>query len=138
MAESKAHMDFVRRIVSYSGSNISMCDPALIQAELPEFYARTPRVIGGYFPDVYHKGTNCILIGEAKTDNDIENPHTEAQLNCYIEEVRCYNVERHIVLCSSIFSYALLKNMIVRKNRREALDDITFHVLDVHAKSAVI
>ena len=138
MAESKAHMDFVRKIVSYMETSISVCDKAFIQAELPEFYSRTPRVIGGYYPDVYHKNTRSIIIGEAKTDNDIENPHTEAQLNCYIEEARCYDVERHIVLCSSVFSFALLKNMILRKKRRENLDDITFHILDVYAKQAIV
>lgn len=138
MAESKAHMDFVRKIVSYIGTSIPACDKALIQAELPEFYSRTPRVIGGYYPDVYHKNSRSIIIGEAKTDNDIETTHTEEQINCYIEEVRCYDIERHIVLCSSVFSFAMLKNMILRKKRHMNLDDITFHILDVYAKQAIV
>ena len=138
MAESKAHMDFVRKIVSYIETSIPACDKALIQAELPEFYSRTPRVIGGYYPDVYHKNSRSIIIGEAKTDNDIETTHTEKQINCYIEEARCYDVERHIVLCSSVFSFAMLKNMILRKKRHKNLDDITFHILDVYAKQAIV
>lgn len=138
MPESKAHMDFVRRMVEYASTQISMCEKVMIQADLPEYDGRTPKLIGGYYPDLYHKNSHCIIIGEAKTDNDIENSHTESQLECYIEEVRCYDLPRHIIICSSVLSFALIKNLILRKKRSEKLDDITFHILDVYSKVAVI
>ena len=138
MAESKAHMDFVRRIVAYSTENIPMCDKAMILTDLPESIEKTPRVIGGYHPDMYHKNCHCIIIGEAKTDNDIENQHTYSQLDSYIEEVRCYNIPRHIVMCCSMISFARMKNMILRKKINEKLDDITFHIIDVYSKIAVL
>ena len=138
MAESKAHMDFVRRMVAYVKSEIPGCDEIMINADLPEYYGRTPQVIGGFYPDLYHSNSKCIVIGEAKTDNDLENEHTRNQIECYIEEVRCFHKERHIVLCTSILSYALLKNWVIRKKREEELDDITFHVLDSYKKSSKI
>ena len=81
---------------------------------------------------------DIIIIGEAKTIHDIENDHTEKQLKSYIDEVRCYKGDRHIVVCSNTSTFALIKNMIVRKKIKEHLDDITFHVLDNLSKVAVV
>ena len=72
------------------------------------------------------------------TIHDIENDHTEKQLKSYIDEVRCYKGDRHIVVCSNTSTFALIKNMIVRKKIKEHLDDITFHVLDNLSKVAVV
>ena len=77
-------------------------------------------------------------LGEAKTIHDIDNDHTERQICSYIDEVRCYKGDRHIVMCSNITAFALIKNMIVRKKVRENLDDITFHILDNLSKVAVV
>lgn len=138
MAESLAHMTYVRKIVSYVESNFAFCQDNVIQADLAE-YGRTPQVVGGYYPDVYVRTPNIMIIGEAKTDKDIENPHTEAQLNCYIDEVRtALFQEKHIILASSLYSFIMLKNLIARRKKKENLTDIKFHILDNYTKVAVI
>lgn len=138
MAESLAHVTYVRKIVSYIENHFAPSNRLVVQADLAE-YGRTPQIIGGYYPDVYVRTPNLIIIGEAKTDKDIENPHTEAQLMCYIDEVRTATFqEKHIVLSSSLYSFAMLKNMVVRRKKNDNLSDITFHILDNYTKVAVI
>lgn len=139
MAESLAHIIYVRKIISYLPKVIPSLQEGMIQADLADFSKRTPQVIGGYFPDVYYRTPSFFLIGEAKTDNDIDNHHTDKQINSYIEELRSGSqLERHIVLSSSVYSFAMLKNMVVRKKERERLSDITFHIIDNITRIAVI
>ena len=139
MAESALHMNYVRRIVSYLATlGDSLCQIAMVYADLPEYGTRIPKVIDGFFPDVYYNGSSAIIIGEAKSPNDVDNRHTESQIESYIEEVRSYNKSRHIVICVSVFDFAHVKNALVRRKNREGLQDITFHILDNISKVTVI
>lgn len=139
MAESLAHIIYVKKIISYLPKIIPSYQEDMIQADLADYGKRTPQVIGGYYPDVYYRTTSFFLIGEAKTDNDIDNRHTNQQINSYIEELRTGSaLEKHIVLSSSVYSFAMLKNMIVRKKEREQIKDITFHIIDNITRIAVI
>lgn len=138
MAESFNHINYVRKIVEYvkdiPADFISHC----LVADLPDFPTRPTATLDGYIPDVLYKDTNTIIIGEAKTIRDVENDHTERQINSYIEEVRCHKGTRHIVICSTALSFSHIKNMIVRKKMRENISDINFHILDNICKVAVI
>lgn len=138
MAESLLHMEYVERIVSYVKTIPSNFVPPMLQVDLPQYIQRTPKIMNGYYPDVFYYDRSCIVIGEAKTSKDVDNQHTLLQLNSYIEEVRAYSCERHIVLCSCTLAFRQLKNMIVRKKWKEELNDITFHILDNHLLFAVL
>lgn len=138
MSESLNHMNYVRGIVEYISTwPDCICD--MIEADLPEFEGgRTTQVIGGFFPDVYYYDFNTIIIGEAKTDNDIENQHTYNQFDAYIEHVGIFPVKKHIIFSCSFYSFSALKNLVIRKKRRESLDNITFHILGHLHKPAII
>lgn len=138
MAESLAHVSYVRRMVSYVETIVPDFAQSLLYADIPDFPTRTPQVVGGYYPDLFYKSLNVLIIGEAKTDNDIDNEHTLAQLDSYIEETRTFLGQKHIILCSSILSFSMIKNMVIRKKRRESLSDVVFHVLDNYQNVAVI
>ena len=84
MSQSDAHRDLVQSIVEklaqrYPGINLKVDLQQVPGDELPP-------LIDGYRPDVYvrqdQKG--LLVIAEAKTDNDIDNPHTRAQLTSFI------------------------------------------------------
>lgn len=139
MPESQYHINYVKKIVSYVESTFSADEVAFLLSDSTDCPERCPKVIGGFVPDVYVKTARCAIIGEAKTDNDIENDHTAAQINSYIEELRSHTeCSKHIILCSSMLLFATLKNMIIRKKRKEPLDDITFHILDNYKNIATI
>jgi hypothetical protein len=120
-------------------SSVPECQQGMIYADLSEYGKRTPQVIGGYYPDVYYRTPSYFLIGEAKTDGDIDNFHTNAQIDCYIQELRLGpQKEKHLVISSSIYSFAMLKNMIALKKRCEDLNDIKFHIIDNFGQVAVL
>ena len=138
MAESHNHMNYVRKIVEYVKDIPTDFISRYLLVDLPDFPERPTPTLDGYIPDVLYKDTNIIIIGEAKTIRDVENDHTERQINSYIEEVRCHKGTRHIVICSNALSFSHIKNMIVRKKNRENISDISFQILDNIYKVAVI
>jgi hypothetical protein len=129
MAESQLHMDLVRQIALYVKEFTPNFSASLIDAELPE-YGRTPQVINGFYPDLRYRDKDIIIIGEAKTKYDIDNEHTQAQLNAYIDEILTYNLQRHIIYCVPFISYAKMKNVLRLVKKQRKLTDLTFHVLD--------
>jgi len=129
MAESLLHMDLVRTIVNYIATITPSFSAQLLDADLPE-YGRTPRVIHGYYPDVRYMDREVMVIGEAKTQYDIDNEHTESQLEAYIEEINTYQYQKHIVYCVPFLSFIKVKNKIKRLKQHKSLTEIHFHIID--------
>jgi len=139
MPESATHMNYVRKIVSYMTTAIESCQEGMIMADLAEYGKRPPKVIGGVFPDVYYRTPDTFVIGEAKTDDDIERSHTDEQLNNYIKELRTADGhKKHLILATSVYSFAMWKNKIVRLKRNGEYDDIKIHIIDNLSKKAVL
>ena len=136
--ESLTHMAFVKKIADYVSTIPQDFTRNLLCVELPGEYNRCPQIIGGSIPDVFYNDSNYIILGEAKTDNDIDQEHTQRQLNDYINEARTYNADRNIVLCTSIMGFSRMKNIIVIKKMKEQLDDIKFHVIDCFNKVQIL
>lgn len=136
--ESLTHMTFVKKIADYASTIPGDFTRNLLCVELPGEYNRCPQIIGGSIPDVFYNDSNYIILGEAKTDNDIDQEHTQRQLNDYINEARTYDADRNIVLCTSIMGFSRMKNIIVIKKMKEQLDDIKFHVIDCFNKVQIL
>jgi hypothetical protein len=136
--ESLTHMTFVKKIVDYVSAIPEDFTRNLLCVELPGECNRCQQIIGGSIPDVFYNDSNYIILGEAKTDNDIDQEHTHRQLNDYINEVRTYDADRNIVLCTSIMGFSRMKNIIVTKKMKEQLDDIKFHVIDCFNKVQIL
>lgn len=136
--ESLTHMSFVKRIADYVSTIPCDFTRNLLCVELPGEYNRCPQIIGRSIPDVYYNDSAYIILGEAKTDNDIDQEHTQRQLDDYINEVRTYDADRNIVLCTSIIGFSRMKNIIVTRKMREKLDDINFHVIDCFNKVQIL
>ena len=136
--ESSTHMAFVKKIADYVSTIPEDFTRNLLCVELPGEFNRCPQIIGRSIPDVFYNDSNYIIIGEAKTDNDIDQEHTQRQLNDYISEVRTYDADRNIILCTSILGFSRMKNIIVTKKTKEQLSDIKFHVIDCFNKVQIL
>lgn len=136
--ESLTHMAFVKKIADYVSTIPEDFTRNLLCVELPGEYNRCPQIVGRSIPDVFYNDSNYIILGEAKTDNDIDQEHTQRQLNDYINEARTYDADRNIVLCTSIIGFSRMKNIIVTKKTKEQLDDIKFHIIDCYNKVQIL
>lgn len=136
--ESLTHMSFVKKIADYVSTIPEEFTRNYMCVELPGEYNRCSQIIGGSIPDVFYNDSNYIILGEAKTDHDIDQEHTQRQLNDYINEARTYDADRNIVLCTSVIGFSRMKNIIVSKKMKEQLDDIKFHIIDCYNKVQII
>lgn len=128
MGESIMHMNLVRNIVEYISAMPSVMSE-LIESDLPEYSSRTTQALNKYYPDVYYRDNSSIIIGEAKTDNDINNKHTMSQLEAYIAHLSIFNLRRHLILSGSFFAFPELKNLILRKKLKGNIVNIDFHII---------
>ena len=95
MSESPQHLILVKKIRDAIRDRNDVV-PSLVIAEDHEENTITFQTDEGYRPDVYYYDNNLLLLGEAKTSNDLFNGHSNAQFDSYL----CY-LDR----VSELFSY---------------------------------
>ena len=66
-----------------------------------------PFLVGGHRPDIYatdfSPGANPnFIIAEAKTDRDLDNPHTESQINSFIDYLELREQSQFILLTTGV------------------------------------
>jgi hypothetical protein len=92
MPESTQHVALVRRLVSYVNSTFSECQSLSVICDLPiPIGGERPPRIQGFTPDLYAvdvPATKTIL-GEAKTQKDLETEHTRHQLTAFLYYLSC-------------------------------------------------
>lgn len=135
--ESEAHKQFVQNAVQYIKRTFGL-EENQMSIDLGEPGKTPPTVIDGFRADIYVHTPKYIIIGEAKTDNDINNRHTVAQLASYIKEVKTFSQERHIIMSCSWSSYATMRNFLRNFRKPYDLSDITFHTVDPMRKGEVL
>lgn len=135
--ESEAHKQFVRNAVDYIKRTFGV-EENQMSIDLGEPGKTPPTVIDGFRADIYVHTPKYIIIGEAKTDNDIVKKHTAAQLAAYIQEAKTFTQERHIVMSSSWAAYATMRNFLRNFRKQFDLSDITFHTVDPMRKGEIL
>ncbi len=88
MAESLQHLQLVRAILDYIGREHREIGYLAVLHDLPGVLRgdKPPR-IAGFVPDVYavNVPSTMTIIGEAKTQRDLETEHSRAQVRAFIE-----------------------------------------------------
>ncbi len=135
--ESQAHREYVLNAINYIKREFEV-DDSQINADLGDSSKLPPSVVDGFRADVYVNTPKYIIIGEAKTDNDINNNHTLAQFASYVKEVKSFDKERHIVMSSSMAGYPTIRNFIRRFRKINDVPNITFHTVDPYKKGEVL
>lgn len=97
MSESRVHIELVSEAVNYVKTIIDPDLHAMIQYDSADSF-RPTKVIGNYIPDVYFWHANRLIIGEAKTMNDFDRPHSRDQYTAYIKECENFFGESTLVI----------------------------------------
>lgn len=137
MAESAAHMEYVRNIVNYMEIKFQCSTNGILLTDLPETAERPDPVINGFIPDVLYMSKDYYIIGEAKTVNDVDNWHTKEQVRSYIEQLKTSHREKHLFLCTTWTSSRTFKNLIIRLRKEISTTDIIVHLMDENGISII-
>ncbi len=87
LAESSKHTTLVQTIISYIGREHSQIAALGIVNDLSSpLHAEKPNRIDGFVPDVYafDAPLTTVIIGEAKTQDDLETEHSRKQITAYL------------------------------------------------------
>ena len=87
MSESAAHADLVRAVIRYAEHEFGgLAGIAVREDAVNPVRGEKPPRIEGYVPDVFVTDvpTTVTLIGEAKTQHDIETNHSHRQISAFL------------------------------------------------------
>ncbi len=94
--ESIVHHNLVKKkIYEYvSSQSVIKKKKSVIESDIFEVEGNVTRMQEGYVPDLYYKYNDLIIIGEAKTENDLERVHSINQFESYINHLENYSKNR--------------------------------------------
>ncbi|MDP1664243.1 MAG: hypothetical protein Q8L79_03875 [Methylobacter sp.] len=91
MSESDHHRRLVQALAREISADAIWCNPPIVYCDIQNGIALdVPPIIGNNRPDVFARdlATAALIIGEAKTANDIDNQHTFDQLASFFDYLR--------------------------------------------------
>ena len=118
MSESSTHKNLVEVIYEYVKENVNPNEQCLICADMAET-VRPSKVIGNYIPDVLFWHDDILVIGEAKTRNDILRPHSQAQYKAYFDEFKGFYGKSCFVIGVPWDMVVTVKNYFKRMKLKE-------------------
>ena len=124
MSESTTHARLVEVLASYAKTEFEASGNfALYVDKVSTDRQESPPYIGGYVPDVLVRDVpqTRIMIGEAKTRNDLEAVRSRKQMRAFLEYLR-HIPDSTFVLCVPMVSKATARNLLreIRKAMPES------------------
>jgi hypothetical protein len=129
MGVSDTHINLVKAMASWVKQNCHPNEYALMLLDLPETIRRdNPPLIGGYIPDLYIKSVRMI-IGEAKTSQDIETKHSREQYTQYLKHLKQYR-DSLFIMAVPWYCVPLTKSLILRVQKNINAVNVKMVILD--------
>ena len=110
MAESSTHMQYVSILFEFVKHIVPQNNSSLILIDTPNSLEVPNSVIDGFRPDLSYKMGHFLIIGEAKTDDDVERRHSLNQYYSYLKEAEEFDGDSIVVFCVSWKMFSTLKN----------------------------
>lgn len=133
MAESTQHIILVQKMYEWVCNNILNCDSGCVLVDLPEVCrdAKPPKVVNEFKPDLYaHEiGRDILIIGEAKTYDDLETRHSLFQYESYVMTCKLHSGKAYIIMAVPWQLEARAKNIIRRIIKKHNAENIELVVL---------
>jgi hypothetical protein len=86
MSESAQHLQLVNLLISKVKKMVPKDHWCIICSDSFGAVCLPPQTEEGYRPDVYYYFEELLIIGEAKTSDDVERIHSRAQYEAYIKK----------------------------------------------------
>jgi hypothetical protein len=118
MSESRMHMDFVNMVFNYVCTLVPECSRSFIEIDSPDSQKKPDRTIDNFVPDVLFDAGSSLIIGEAKTPDDVDRDHSVSQYKSYLNACKMNSGFSCLVLGVSWDTFIAAKNLI-RKLKKE-------------------
>lgn len=118
MSESVQHRQLVHLIINKVNAIVGSDNRRFICSDSVDGFALSPLMIEGYRPDVFYQYSDLLIIGEAKTSNDIERLHSKQQYESYIRKCSLFYGQAMFMLAVPWMDHAAAYNIVEKIHRR--------------------
>lgn len=129
MSESLQHQQLVKLIFKETLSIVGQDNMALIASDAVGGLALPPLTYEGFRPDVYYCYNDVLIIGEAKTSDDVERLHSRAQYESYINKCSLFPGKAIFIIAVPWMEHATVNN-IVKKIAKQYPGTYTIKIVD--------
>lgn len=129
MSESAQHRQLVNLIIADVINEIGSSHSALIATDAVDGFSLPPLTSEGFRPDVYYLYNDRMIIGEAKTSEDIDRLHSRSQYESYIKKCSLFQGNATFILATPWMDHATAHN-IIRKIRKQYPGNYSVKILD--------
>lgn len=114
MSESAQHLQLVNLIIDEVISMVGDANRCFIMSDAADGFALSPRMEEGYRPDVYYQYQNSLIIGEAKTSDDVASMHSKMQYESYLK--KCSLFKGNAVFLVAVHGRSMQLSTILLEN----------------------
>ena len=112
MPESIQHQQLVQVLKIEVQAIVPPTCWSLIQIDTPDSLNLPPQTNEGYRPDVYYQFEKLLVIGDAKTENDVETRHSRAQYESFLNECAGFHGQAFMIMIVPLLDQALANNIL--------------------------
>ncbi len=98
MSESSTHQKLVELIIEYVGNKVGQDYVCFIESDMSDGRPLPELTDEGFRPDVYYEYNGNLIIGEAKTSNDVSREHSLMQYASYLRKCALYSGNAEYVM----------------------------------------
>lgn len=129
MSESAQHLQLVNLIIDEVVSMVGETNRCFIMSDAADGYALSPLMEEGYRPDVYYYFQNILIIGEAKTSDDVARMHSRLQYESYLQKCSHFSGKAVFIAAVPWTEHAAIHN-ILRKLRQKYPGTYEVQIID--------
>lgn len=118
MSESAQHLQLVNLIIDEVVGIVGETNRCFIMSDAADGYALSPLMEDGYRPDVYYQYQNRLIIGEAKTSNDVARIHSKLQYESYLKECSIFGGNAVFVAAVPWTEHATIHNILKKLQQK--------------------
>ena len=117
MSESSKHRKLVELIIQYVGEKVGDDFLCLVETDLSDEHPLPQLTDEGFRPDVLFEYNGTLIIGEAKTSDDILREHSLRQYASYLKKCSLYWGKAEFVIAVPWMDQATANNVLQRMSR---------------------
>lgn len=114
MGESAQHQKLVRMIIDSIEEMVGNDQSCFIESDIADGRPLPQLTQEGFRPDVIFQYNDRLIIGEAKTSNDVDTIHSKQQYESYIRKCSLFQGNAMLIIAVLWTEYATIYNIINR------------------------
>lgn len=128
MSESGSHKELVKMIIGYVVDKVGEDNSCFIETDYIDDRPLPDLTTEGFRPDVAYEYNGLMIIGEAKTSDDVARDHSIAQYASYLKKCALYQGSAEYIMAVPWTEQALANN-IIKKMRKDIPGDYEVKII---------